>query len=101
MNDAIDRDLLKPKRKRRAKSGDTIAAQMATVAGDLARLESTAHQLRERQKALELMREQQGAKRIGEAMLRHRYGDVTDAQTAALAKRVAPLAVLASLEKLS
>lgn len=100
MNDPIDPDMVKPKPKRRAKSGDAISAEMAKVATDLAKLEATALQLRERQKALELMREQQGAKRLAEAILKHRFGDVSATQATTFAKRVATLGITVALEKL-
>jgi hypothetical protein len=73
---------------------------MSKVARSLAKVEATAQELRERQKVLQQQREQQGAKRIAEAMLKHRYGDITDAQATALAKRVAALGVAVSLDKL-
>jgi hypothetical protein len=101
MNDATGGGSVKPKTKRRAKSRDTIDAEIAKVASSLAKVEATAKALREHQKVLEVKREQQGANRIAEAMLKHSYGDVSAIQAATLAKRVSLLGVTASLEKLS
>ena len=101
MNDVTAGVSLKPKPKRRAKSRDTIDAEMSKVARSLAKVEATAHELRERQKVLAEQREQQGAKRVAAAFLKHKFGDVTDAQATSLAKRVAALGVAATLEKLS
>ena len=91
----------KPAAKKRTKSGDNIAAEMSKVARSLAKVEATARELRERQKVLAEQREQQGAKRVAAAFLKHKFGDVTDAQATSLAKREAALGVPASLEKLS
>lgn len=92
---------VKPAVKSRIKSGDNIAAEMSKVARSLAKVEATAQQLRERQKVLAQQREQQGAKRVAAAFLKHKFGDVGGAQATSLAKRVAALGVAVSLEKLS
>jgi hypothetical protein len=100
VNDATAGGSVKPKPKRRAKSRDTIDAEMAKVATDLAKIEATARQLRERQKTLQVMREQQGAKRLAEAILKHSFGDVSASQATTLAKRLAALGITVVLEKL-
>ena len=91
---------VKPAVKRRTKSGDNIAAEMSKVARSLAQLETTAQALREREKALAQQREQQGARRVAAAFLKQKFGDISDAQATALAKRVSALGIAGSLEKL-